>query len=975
MNKVTTSQLCSFLLFLSIFSHSAIAHDYKGVPFITTYSPKEYEAGMQNNDLLQDQRGLIYIANNYGLLEYDGSRWRIYSVSNGTKVRSVSLHANGSIYVGAQNQFGYFFPNPEGRMTYHSLSDLLPSPQQQVGEVWKCYVIEENIYFCTDTHIYKYDGETVTIEAQDIEIGSSFVANNQLYIYQENKGLTFIEKGHQIMVYGSEVFSDQRIAGLIPLANDRLLVCTEEHGLYYYNGSKFETWKVDANHVLRSVFIQTVLPLSNHMLAIGTRSNGIFLISNEGEILSKLDKERGFNNKTIFGLMEDEFGNLWVGQNNGLAKIELSSPFTYINQQFDLEGAGYCSYSNQDGLYLGTNNGLYLINNKKTPPYTLNDYHTSKPMNGQIYSIRGFENKILLGHEDGATFLDQGVADRFSTTEGAWKFIVPQNNPSLLLEGNYLGMKVYHKQNEQWKSEGLLDGLRESSRVFIEDVDGSIWMTHGYKGVFKIYPAADYSKIDSVRFYDDRNGFATNRLINIFSINNENIFCSGQGIYRYDKEHDSFVLHDKFTALFGPKIHIREMQEDANGNIYFIASNFSGVLIKDKFNNYSMDTKVFNKIHSKLNDDLEDISVLDFGNVLFGAHEGFIHFDPQKKSILLNPIKVLIRRVFSTNDDRILFDGSFQKDGKIVTNQPTHSDPEFSYDTNSVLFQFSSTFIDEDMKTEYSYRLEGFEKDWSLWTTNTEKEYTNLREGAYEFIVKAKNIYDVESEVARFRFSINPPWYRTKLAYVLFFILFAGSISAIIISQNLVHKKEKKVMKMTQKRELIRKDNEMVELSEKSKTEIMKLKNENLELEINTKNKELASSTMNLIDKNQLLSGLKNDIKQILDQDKKNSNTRALKEMLKKIDRSISHDDEWEHFQQYFDQVHGDFTTRLRQEYANLSPQEVKLSNYLRMSLSTKEIAQLMNITTRGVEIARYRLRKKLNLDREVNLSEFIGRF
>ncbi|SHK13868.1 Y_Y_Y domain-containing protein [Reichenbachiella agariperforans] len=975
MNKATTSLLCAILLFISLFSSSATADDYKGIPFITTYLPKQYNAGMQNNDLLQDQRGVIYIANNYGLLEYDGSRWRIYSVSNGTKVRSVSLHANGSIYVGAQNQFGYFFPNEEGLMTYHSLSDLLPDNQQQIGEVWKCYVIEKNIYFCTDTHIYKYDGRSVSIVAQDIEIGSSFVIGNQLYIYQENKGLYYIEKDHQIMVYGSERFINKRIAGLLPLANDRFLVCTEENGLYYYNGSKFEKWKVGASRLLTSVFIQTVLSLSNHTIAIGTRNNGIFLISNEGEILAKLDKERGFNNKAIFGLMEDEFGNLWVGQNNGLAKIEISSPFTYISQQFDLEGAGYCSYANKDGLYLGTNNGLYLINNNKETQNNLNDYSTSKPMNGQIYSIRELENKILLGHEDGATFLEHGVVNQFSTTEGAWKFITPQNNSSLLLEGNYLGMKVYRKENGQWESNGLLEGLRESSRVFIENVDGSIWMTHGYKGVFKIYPAKDYSKIDSVRFYGEKNGFATNRLINVFSINNENIFCSGEGIYRYDKEGDKFVLHEKFTDIFGSKIHIREMQEDANGNIYFIASNFSGLLTKDKFNDYSLDTKIFNKIHSKLNDDLEDISVLDFGNVLFGAHEGFIHFDPQKQSVLLNPIKVLIRRVLSTNDDLILFDGSFQTKGEVVSSQPASVLPEYSYSENSVLFQFSSNFVDEDMKTEYSYYLKGYEDNWSAWTINTEKEYTNLREGEYEFTVKAKNIYDIESEIASYHFSINPPWYRTKIAYFLYFVLFVGSISTVVISQNVVHTKEKKVMKLTQKRELIRKDNEIVELSEKSKAEIMKLQNENLELEINTKNKELASSTMNLIDKNQLLTGLKNDIKHILDQDKKNSNTRSLKEMLKKIDRSITHDDEWEHFQQYFDQVHGDFTTRLRQAYANLSPQEVKLSNYLRMSLSTKEIAQLMNITTRGVEIARYRLRKKLNLDREVNLSEFIGRF
>jgi DNA-binding CsgD family transcriptional regulator len=100
-----------------------------------------------------------------------------------------------------------------------------------------------------------------------------------------------------------------------------------------------------------------------------------------------------------------------------------------------------------------------------------------------------------------------------------------------------------------------------------------------------------------------------------------------------------------------------------------------------------------------------------------------------------------------------------------------------------------------------------------------------------------------------------------------------------------------------------------------------------------------------------------------------------IQKVIKNIEKNIAGDQDWEQFEIHFDQVHGDFMSRFKKEYSSLSPQEIKLSAYLRMNLSTKEIAYLMNISVRGVEIARYRLRKKLNLERSENLQEYILKF
>lgn len=962
---LTLSMICCSVLC------SSAGEIYNGIPNFKVYMPREYNAGMQNNDLVQDQRGMIYIANNYGLLEFDGTNWQVYPVSNGTKVRSVAVHPSGRIFVGAQNQFGYFFPNATGQLSYTSVSDSLPETRRSIDEVWNTYIIDGNVYFCTIRQIFKYDGSTISEISTENNIINTVLVNGQLFVQVVDKGISILKGEELIWLNGSQGFTNNRLAGLIPYSRNQMLAAFESKGLYLYTGSSFKKWDMPAAGLLSHAVIGAMIQLTSNEIAIGTRNEGLYLITNDGQIKSHFYKTNGFNNRDILGLMEDDYGNLWVGQNNGLAKIETSSPFTFINERGGLQGAGYCSFSNASGLFLGTNNGLFKYN--KTPEGTLADYNLTQVLQGQVYSITELDKQLLIGHDQGAMLWDGNAVQRISDISGAWRFLRPNQGQHFLIEGNYSGFQAYEYISGSWTSLGKIEGLDESSRVFEQELDGTLWMTHGYKGVYKLTLSEDLKKFESIRFYGVEDGFRTNQLINVFKINNELIFCSGEGIYRYNSSSDRFELHPVFTEIFGEDAHVREMEEDAYGNVYFISREFAGVLQKDRFGSYELSHRIFNKIHDQLNDDLEDVTVVDFNNVLFGAHEGFIHYDAQKNTNLLNPINLLIRKVIATNSDSILFAGSFVTNSEVSLAQAPDASTAYSFDLNSIHFEFSCTFA--DVNNRYSYKLAGFDKEWSEWTTNTGKEYTNLHEGKYEFQVRAKNIYDTVSSVSTFRFTILPPWYRTRWAFLAYFVLIGSTILGMLMSQSARHKREKKVMTLQQKRELIKRDNEMVEMSEKSNAEIIKLKNEKLQLEINTKNKELASSTMNLIDKNQLLSGLKSDLKTILTEDKRTSNGKALRDMIKKIDRSISHDDEWEHFQQYFDQVHGDFTSRLRDAFSNLSPQEVKLSAYLRMNLSTKEIAQLMNITTRGVEIARYRLRKKLNLSRDVNLTEYIGRF
>jgi DNA-binding CsgD family transcriptional regulator len=250
----------------------------------------------------------------------------------------------------------------------------------------------------------------------------------------------------------------------------------------------------------------------------------------------------------------------------------------------------------------------------------------------------------------------------------------------------------------------------------------------------------------------------------------------------------------------------------------------------------------------------------------------------------------------------------------------------------------------------------------------SEKDYTNLPSGTYTFRLKARNNLRNESAINSYSFSVLPPWYQTIWAYILY------SLVAISLAYLLYRKQQKKLIRERQKHQEEQKRTSylhQLEL-EKSEKEVVKLRNEKLESEIGFKNTELATTAMHLVQKEEFLLKIKEEIQHLNKNGKEKADPAELKKILRILSEEEKLNEEWEQFSVHFDKVHGDFLVRLKEKYPTLKPHELKLCAYLRMNLSSKEIARLMSISVRGVEISRYRLRKKLEIPTETNLFQFL---
>ena len=953
-SAIYTSLLLGFL-FCVIPKSIAQSLSQIATPFIQNYSSDVYNAGIQNREVAQSLDGRLYIANNLGLLEFDGLHWELYGLKYGTKVRSIYIQEK-KIFVGSQNDFGYFEPNKQGALVYTSLADSLSQENRDFVETWKIYGNNEHIYFCTFSQIFVFDSSNLSNISSDYPLEISFWIDHQLVVQQLNTGLTQIENQGLALIPNGQFFKNKRVSSIIPYDKEKWLISTFNHGIYLYDRLSGSTENLVLSFLAPKVTINLIKRLKDGHLAIGTQNSGLYIMNQEQQLIKHLSMKNGLMDNTINSLLEDQAGSLWLSLNNGISRVDINSPISFLDERNGLSGAGYASLKVDDGYYLGTNNGLYHLKNQETRFIPNSD--------GQVYSIQQINGDVLIGHHEGPMILKKDVLKLLDNEKGTWQYLRIPGQDNRLLTGTYLGLNQVDLDLQKFSK---IDGFEESSRVMAFDEE-DLWVTQVYKGAFKLSFNDEFNQIKSVDLYNSEQGFPSNFLINVFEIGGELLFTSERGFYRYNRKEDRFQPDLTLDELIGPMSIMVDMDEDVLGNVYFLESKGAGKLEPKITGGYRNNSSAFGKVSNLWNDDLGNIKALDPDQILIGARQGFILYEPRKDQELEYTFDIHFSSIrFIGEQDSTLYKG----------HQPAllQGERSFRFRNNSLAFSYFAPHFESGNKIQFQYKLDQYNEEWSEWSSSDFKEYTNLKEGKYQFSVRAKNIYGQMSEATHYSFEIKPPIYRTVGAYAFYGV---GTLLLIFLGFKTLdyrHKEETKALEDSKNQQLNEKQKEIKDITQKSKQEIGELKNAKLRAELTLKSQALTSSAMNLIQKNELLSQVKNTLKSMDKSELKSSSTTQVNRLIKSIDKDLASGEEWAQFEENFDQVHGHFISRLKEAYPKLTPQEIKFSAYLRMNLNSKEIAHLLNISVRGVEIGRYRVRKKLELERKDNLNDFLMRF
>lgn len=805
------------LLFLcnSIYAQSIIDI---GEHKINNYTPADYEASTQIFSIAQDARGLMYFGNMNGLIEYDGVSWRIYELSNKSLPNALGSDKNGQIFIGGNGEIGYLTNTTNGEATYKSLMHLLPEEERNFNAIVKVLPISNVVFFLLPTKVLIYNYDTMHVFKPDLPSIYGYTAFNHLLLLKRDVGIhLYINDTIVLLPHSKQLLKGKGIYEIVEYDNENILVVTEKGGMHKYNiYNIFKT--IDKNNNIRYDFefdelieeiptqahnyllehtLTQSVKINENLFAFGTIKGGILLTDKFGNIVGVYNKNRGINDNAIYNILVDKDKDIWVGLNYGVAHIETSVPVTSYKDQYGLDDAVLSTIEFKNKRYFGTMNGIFSI------PNFSNEDLFNKPLLKNEFNTELSAWDFLILNDNLFTTGDNGIYQILPTRgkeifEGSKAYVFKEskrfsNHIFMGLTNGLNLVKVNTTKNDFANAQMVneFEGFNKAVRKIVNDRNGNIWVTSQYNSLYFIQfedGPADYKIFN----FDTIHGLPNPDFNYTFYIDNELFVSTEKGVYKYFGPELIKELNDT-TKYFKPSekfnlfhnkdslLPVNIMEE--NDSTYWIQTDIS-------IGKYSI-----TKEGAVWNDSLSKVippayyTFLDSNGVIWICDDrGILRFDTRIEKDLAKPYNTQIRKIL-LNQDSLIYNGfnCLHKDSIFYCEREL-SDiiekfPVVDYEYNSIEFHYATSFYENIDKIEYKFMLEGYDDDWSDWTSGNKKEYTNLNEGKYTFKVLARNVYGSESQIASFQFKILPPIYRTFVAYFSY-VLILGIVFLIGIRLN-----------------------------------------------------------------------------------------------------------------------------------------------------------------------------------------------
>lgn len=916
------------LIFLISFSVKA-----QLLPPIQSFTPQDYQAANQNWMIDGSTSNEILFSNSEGLLIFDGTRWNTYSSPNGTIIRSVK-NTGDLIYTGSHSDFGFWKKSINGNLYYTSLVKKLNLNIEEDEEFWNILTLDNWIIFQSLHRFIFLDNNTNEIKYLKIDgtIQFSIVLDNEIYFSSES-GFFKLLNGQPELLINNSIISSNVIN--VFNQNDGLLLLSSRDGFYTLSNDGYVSKKksyLDSN-VNFSIF--SSLKLNDDSFVLGTIGQGIVLLNSDLQFNSKIDKSKGLINNTVLSIFQDFESNIWLGLDNGISVINSKSPFKIFNDDNGTLGTVYASRVYKEHFYLGTNQGLFFKKHKSNEPFKFIENTT-----GQVWSLEEIDGYLFCGHDQGTFVINKGFAKKIEGTFGSWTFRKKIDGSSDIIEGSYEGLSVLSLDNNNWVLKNKLSGFDISSRFFELSNNGKIIVSHGYKGVYKLTVNSEFTEIIDYELDSDAVKGGNTSLAKF----DNNIYYNFiDGVMKYNSISNEFSRDTLLSNLSKKDLFYGIIRNDLDGKLWLFSENYIHYVYKDLVTgNKKVNSLVFsNELRRTV---FENISKIESSTYILGTNNGYISLDLDNYTISPPEIKINRIETFKLNEPP----------NSINFNELT----QLSYDLNNLNFYVSVPNYQKFQPITFEYTLEGYLTDWISTEETSLIAFNNLIPGDYEFKIKAK-IGDLYSKnIETFSFTVERPWYQSNFMIANYFLIFAILFFFFNRSYEKYYREKEEKMIRINKNKM-----ELVEFERKQA--LMAVENTKLQTDIESKNRELAVSTMSMIKKNQFLSKIKSDLKKTDSSDK-------IYSVVKMIDRNLNNKDDWKFFEEAFNNADKDFLKKVKSTHPSLTNNDLRLCAYLRLNLSSKDIAPLLNISLSSVEIKRYRLRKKMKLSHGEGLTEHL---
>ncbi len=806
-------KLWLWLLLLATVHFTVFASE-NGLPLLKNYKPNEYNAGTQNWAIVQDQRGILYVGNNVGVLEFDGVHWQTIQTSNQSVVRSLAVGADGRIFVGAKGDLGYIDPAMSNDSKFVSWADRIPEPYRDFSDIRQTFVVAEGVMFVSRRDVFLINERQVRTWRSDSHFGKAFQIKDRVLILDEQRGLLQFVDGELQPVTGGNALIDKNVFVIEAWGEQQLLIGCRNTGFFLLDSGKLTPFATDIDATLKQALLYNSKKLRNGLLAIATVRDGVFLLNAQGKLVNHLNINSGLLNDNVRALYEDPQQGLWLALDHGLARIEASSAISLYNHVMGLTGNVHALHRHQQLLYAGTSQGLFRLD---SPSGKQSGFLQLEQLKFQTWDLASFEDELLIANNKGVYVLvNQQAQLLLSTTVPSKVLLRSKQQPQRVWLGLQNGLTSMLKTADGWQAQANIEGVTGNINSLIETADGELWVGTLAHGVYRLQLPSATTELQRpapiITHFGATHGLPSDNRNSVSLLDQQLLISSVRGLYRFDRVSQRFYPDDVYQPLFTEQPWVRSPSRDSQGRLWMLTwNNQTGerqagaavpLTVADNTvvdNNAEQANSSASAIgalqwttaplYPLADTPLDEILIEAEDVIWFGGAEGIFRFAAAKNQPGLNtnqPFPPLIRRVQHLGEPLAQ-----------VAGQPL----QLAASQNSLRLEYTVPRFGHLDTMLFRVKLSGFENDWSRWSNETYRDYTNLPAGRYQFEVQYKNAIGEISSARPYQLQIISPWYLRWWAVVSYLLLTAlGVLSVMRWRLNLALREQQRLSMLVNER-------------------------------------------------------------------------------------------------------------------------------------------------------------------------------
>ncbi|MFH2143457.1 MAG: SpoIIE family protein phosphatase, partial [Bacteroidota bacterium] len=730
-----------------------------GKPFVKNYLPEEYGSHPQNWAVTQDLDGKIYFGNNEGVIEFDGEFWNKISI---TGLRSMRTDSNGKIYLGADNELGFLYKDSLGVTVYQSLVEELPEDLKDFYTILSIVFFQDDVYFIGLRSVFKFHNDKLVahwLPETDFRFG--FEVYGRIFLRQNEIGLVELKGDSIELLPGTEMFKEESVYFMLPYDGKSILIGTRANGLFLAsNDEKFILTKFNTNidEYLKTNTLYHGIQLPDKNYALVTNTGGVIIINKAGNFIQLFNKDNGLAGNASNYAYCDKDKNLWIASNNGVYYVETNTPVTFFDEETGIKDLAVVIKKYNSKIFAGTLQNLFVLirkdrlsSSEKLPYCFVPVYNQSE----SYMDLKEIDNELICATRTEICIFKDGVLNSISQSFLNYLIYPSKTHFSRFYVGCGNGIKYFEKEKNNWIDKGYLVKTNGEVRHIHELQNGNLIFLENYKDVLRLRFSDDGITNVIVKEEIDMPTYADSLIkYQLFELTDLTILLINTIPFYFDDVRDKFLPAEFLNISQSNNQSTYTFFSGERKNVFYFASPNGMGEITQQSGQYHFEIIPFMRLpvsepFAIFTDSLDH-------KLWISMPKGVFCYDYSMKKNYDVSLKTLIRKIIIGKDSVI----SPEKNATI------------EYNLNSVSFYFSLPFYENIEANEYSYFLQGFNKEWSDWSLDTKASYTNIPAGEYVFKVKSRNGYKIESVIAEYHFKILHPWYMMWYAYLLYMIIF-----------------------------------------------------------------------------------------------------------------------------------------------------------------------------------------------------------